>query len=172
MDRSDQNTFATVSARTGLVAREGGLTLLRYQDAAGSKLASRGLKRVKMRRTQPEQIRSAMPCLTDLNEACRHFADGPLTDSRIAVTLGKTLAPDSRRTDEASRQSARLLRRKTVEVELFRRICAGLSNLRKLSLWVLYHDDAVPLTGHSCVLSAQLHERRLRSCRKYLGNDC
>jgi hypothetical protein len=34
-----------------------------------------------MRRTQHEQIQSAMPHRADLNEACRYFADGPRSGS-------------------------------------------------------------------------------------------
>ena len=35
---------------------------------------------VKMRRTQSEQSQSALPHQADLNERCRHFADGPEAD--------------------------------------------------------------------------------------------
>jgi hypothetical protein len=40
-----------------------------------------------MRRTQRERIESGMPQRADLDTACRHFADGPISDSRTAARL-------------------------------------------------------------------------------------
>jgi hypothetical protein len=44
---------------------------------------SRWCEWVKMRRTQREQISSGVPHYADLDEACRHFSDGPIRDITI-----------------------------------------------------------------------------------------
>src|SRR5215472_13194438 len=43
----------------------------------------------KCEETQREQISSAVPHRADLNEACRHFAEGTSTDSPIAINATK-----------------------------------------------------------------------------------
>ncbi|MET4418929.1 hypothetical protein ABIB87_001291 [Bradyrhizobium sp. JR18.2] len=56
-------------------------------------------QRVKMRRTQSEQSQSALPHQADLNERCRHFADGPLAEvgrwifiAALAIPLSAEIA--------------------------------------------------------------------------------
>jgi len=66
---------------------EDALAGFQWPAASPDRAALKGPLRVKMRRTQSEQSQSALLHQADLNERCRHFADGPLPDSCIAAII-------------------------------------------------------------------------------------
>src|SRR5215813_3638654 len=79
--RTPRNRRRRMSALCSREPHPTGLIEVHGRPKASAHVAFWGARRplrVKMRRTQREQIGSVPPHLADLNETCPHFADGPI----------------------------------------------------------------------------------------------